>query len=71
MGYLKGSQQACIAYNDHVANQRGLPAGTITRWAHVIERGGDYYIPKRPDHQATEGLIESDLPEEEHDSEIS
>ena len=63
MAYLKGTQQACIAYNDHVASERGLPAGTITKWAHVIKREGEYYIPKHPDYPAFDGLVPAELPE--------
>ena len=63
MEYLKGTQAQCKAYNDHVASQRGLPAGTITCWAHPVEREGDWYIRVHPDYPAFDGLTPAELPE--------
>ena len=63
MEYLKGTKQKCEGYNQHVAQERNLPAGTITKWAHIIERDGEYYIPKHPDYPAFDGLVPAELPE--------
>lgn len=64
MAYLKGTQAACEDYNKHVAKERNLPAGTITKWAHVFEGEGNYYIRKHPDYAPTSGLIEAELPKD-------
>ena len=70
MDYLKGTLQACKAYNDLVFQSEYSHIIGNTRWAHTIERDGDFYIRKHPDYPATDGLIEALLPEPEGIDEI-
>ena len=59
MQYLKGTKEQCESYNQTVTQGRNLPAGTITRWAHVVQIADDFYIAKHPDYQSELEQVEA------------
>ena len=70
MTYLKGTKQNCEAYNQTVTQGRNLPAGTITKWAHVVQIADDFYIAKHPDYPSDLEQVESLPIQEESNDDI-